>query len=196
MDTALTEKEKMLAGELYRSTDPELQRLMALAQERLRALDTIPNEDATGRAASLHSLLGAVGEGVQVRSPFACDYGVNIRIGQNGFINFGCVFLDCNIIIIGQDAQIGPGVHIYTALHPVDPDVRRTGLEAAKPVKLGQNVWIGGHTVICPGVSVGDGAVIGAGSVVVKDIPAGKVAVGNPCRVVRDARSQESSRGW
>jgi maltose O-acetyltransferase len=186
MHMALTEKEKMLAGELYRSNDPELQRSMALAQERLRALNAIPNEEPACRQASLHTLLGEVGDEVQLRSPFACDYGVNIRIGRNSFVNFGCIFLDCNLIIIGQDAQIGPGVHIYTALHPVDPKLRRSGLESARPVRIGRNVWIGGHTVLCPGVTIGDNTVIGAGSIVVRDIPEGKVAVGNPCRVIRD----------
>ena len=110
-----------------------------------------------------------------------------IRIGQNSFVNFGCVFLDCNLINIGEEAQIGPGVHIYTALHPTDAETRRGGLEAAKPVNIGRNVWIGGHSVICPGVTIGDDTVIGAGSVVVRDIPRGKIAVGNPCCVIRDA---------
>lgn len=182
-----SEKEKMLAGELYRSTDAELQQAMADAQRRLRALNAIPNEDSAARHASLREMLGGVGEGVQLRSPFACDYGVHIRIGQNSFVNFGCVFLDCNLINIGEEAQIGPGVHIYTALHPTDAETRRGGLEAAKPVNIGRNVWIGGHSVICPGVAIGDDTVIGAGSVVVRDIPSGKVAVGNPCRVIRDA---------
>jgi maltose O-acetyltransferase len=182
-----SEKEKMLAGEMYRSTDAELQQAMADAQRRLRALNAIPNEDSAARHASLREMLGGVGEGVQLRSPFACDYGVHIRIGQNSFVNFGCVFLDCNLINIGEEAQIGPGVHIYTALHPTDAETRRGGLEAAKPVNIGRNVWIGGHSVICPGVAIGDDTVIGAGSVVVRDIPSGKVAVGNPCRVIRDA---------
>jgi maltose O-acetyltransferase len=115
-----------------------------------------------------------------------CDYGTHIRIGRNGFINYGCVFLDCNFISIGDDAQIGPGVHIYTAFHPIDPEVRRSGLELAKPVMIGNNVWLGGSCVICPGVTIGDNSVIGAGSVVVRDVPANRVAVGNPCRVTRE----------
>lgn len=175
----------MLAGELYRSTDPELQRAMAVAQARLRGLNSIPNEDASSRAAKLRELFGEMGNEVQVRSPFACDYGSNIRIGGNSFVNFGCVFLDCNVITIGKDAQIAPGVHIYTALHPLNAEIRRSGLESAQPVTIGENVWIGGQAVICPGVSIGDNAVIGAGSVVVQDIPADALAVGNPCRVIR-----------
>jgi len=115
----LSEKQKMLAGELYRSTDPELQAAMAQAQQQLRRLNVIANEDAEQRFAILHAMLGQIGSGTQVKSPFSCDYGLHIRIGRNGFVNYGCVFLDCNLITIGDDAQIGPGVHIYTAFHPV-----------------------------------------------------------------------------
>lgn len=183
---ALSEKEKMLAGELYRSTDSELQSAMAEAQQLLRQLNAIPNEDADQRFAVLQELLGQIGRGTQIKSLFTCDYGAHIRIGRNGFVNYGCVFLDCNLITIGDDAQIAPGVHIYTALHPVDPETRRSGLEAAKRVTIGHNVWLGGRCVICPGVAIGDNSVIGAGSVVVRDIPANRVAVGNPCRVIKE----------
>lgn len=180
-----SEKDKMLAGELYRSTDRELQTAMAKAQHHLRRLNSTPNEDAEHRFFILQALLGQVGGGTQIKSPFACDYGAHIRVGSNGFVNYGCVFLDCNLVTIGDDAQIGPGVHIYTALHPIEPETRRSGLELAKPVTIGNNVWLGGKSVICPGVKIGDNSVIGAGSVVVKDIPANCVAVGNPCRVIR-----------
>jgi maltose O-acetyltransferase len=180
-----SEKEKMLAGELYRSTDSELQAALAQAQRHLWRLNAIPNEDAQ-RFAVLQAMLGQIGNGTQVKSPFSCDYGLHIRIGSKGFVNYGCVFLDCNLITIGDDAQIGPGVHIYTALHPVDAEIRRSGLEGAKPVNIGHNVWLGGHCVICPGVTIGDNSVIGAGSVVVRDIPPNRVAVGNPCRVIRE----------
>jgi maltose O-acetyltransferase len=183
---ALSEKEKMLAGALYRSADLELQAMMAKAEQRLRQLNSIPNEATEHRFTTLQSLLGQIGNGTQIKSPFACDYGVNIRIGRNGFVNYGCVFLDCNLITIGDDAQIGPGVHIYTAFHPVDPEARRSGLEAATAVNIGDNVWLGGRCVICPGVTIGNNAVIGAGSVVVRDIAADRVAVGNPCRVIRE----------
>jgi maltose O-acetyltransferase len=159
---------------------------MAAAQRHLRRLNGIPNEDGERRFAALETLLGHIGNGTQIKSPFACDYGFNISIGRNGFVNYGCVFLDCNLISIGEDAQIGPGVHIYTAFHPVDAGVRRQGLEAAKPVTIGHNVWLGGSCIICPGVTIGDNTVIGAGSVVVRDVPANRVAVGNPCRVVRN----------
>jgi maltose O-acetyltransferase len=134
---------------------------------------------------ALQAILGQVGIGTQVKSPFTCDYGLHIRIGRNGFVNYGCVFLDCNLISIGDDVQIGPGVHIYTALHPVDREIRRSGRESAKTVNIGHNVWLGGHCIICPGVTIGNNSVIGAGSVVVRDIPPDRVAVGNPCRVIR-----------
>lgn len=181
----VSEKEKMLSGELYLSTDQQLQSALAEAQTHLRRLNTIPNEDTHLRRTQLELLLGSIGDGTQLKSPFSCDYGQHIRIGRNGFVNYGCVFLDCNFIEIGDDAQIGPGVHIYTAFHPLDPNTRRSGLEVAKRVTIGHNVWLGGSCVICPGVSIGDNTVIGAGSVVVRDIPANKLAVGNPCRVVR-----------
>jgi maltose O-acetyltransferase len=181
-----SEKEKMLAGELYRSTDAELQSLMADAQRQLRQLNGIANEDDEQRFVALQTMLGQIGSGTQIKSPFSCDYAAHIRIGRNGFVNYCCVFLDCNLISIGDDAQIGPGVHIYTALHPLDPEIRRSGLETAKPVNIGHNVWIGGHCVICPGVTIGNNSVIGAGSVVVRDIPANRIAVGNPCRIIKE----------
>jgi len=136
----LSEKEKMLAGELYRSTGSELQAAMAEAQQHLRRLNAIPNEDFERRFVMLHALLGQIGSSTQIKSPFACDYGVHIRIGRNGFVNYGCVFLDCNLITIGDDAQVGPGVHIYTAFHPLEADMRRSGLEGAKPVSIGHRI--------------------------------------------------------
>jgi maltose O-acetyltransferase len=184
----LSEREKMLVEELYTSADPELRSLMASAQKRLRRLNDTPNERREARFKVLRSILASVGHGTEIKSPFSCDYGKHIRIGRNGFINYGCVFLDCNFIQIGDDAQVGPGVHIYTAHHPVDPEKRRKGLEGARPVNIGHNVWLGGRTVICPGVSIGENSVIGAASVVLKNIPANCLAVGNPCRVIRELK--------
>jgi maltose O-acetyltransferase len=181
----MTEQEKMLAGELYRSTDPELQSLLARAQQTLRLLNSIPNEDWDERFMVLQELFADLGPGTQIKSPFMCDYGKQIRIGRNGFVNYDCVFLDCNVITIGDDVQIAPGVHIYTAYHPLDPETRRSSLELAKPVTIGNNVWLGGKSVVCAGVNIGDNSIIGAGSVVVKDVPANCVAAGNPCRVIR-----------
>jgi maltose O-acetyltransferase len=137
------------------------------------------------RRAVLAQLLGAFGEGAVIQPSFRCEYGFNIAIGARSFVNFEAVFLDCNRITIGSDVQIGPGVHLYTATHPLDPTTRISGIESALPVVIGDAVWLGGRTVVCPGVTIGPGSVVGAGSVVVKDLPAGVLAVGNPCRVVR-----------
>ncbi|HWR36435.1 MAG TPA: sugar O-acetyltransferase [Clostridia bacterium] len=182
-----TEKEKMLSGQLYRASDPELKQAHASAQRRMRRLNAIANEDAVARYDRLRDLLGKIGEDTVFMSPFWCDYGVNIRIGRNGFVNYNCIFLDCALITIGDDAQIAPCVQIYTAHHPLDAATRRSGLEMATPVTIGNNVWLGGGTIICPGVTIGDNTVIGAGSVVTRSIPAGVIAVGNPCRVLRPA---------
>ena len=175
----------MLAGKLYRSTDPELVDAMAHAQQFLRELNALPNEDPAARTVLLRKFLGHFGENTNLRSPFFCDYGSHISIGRDSFVNFNCVFLDCNRITLGDKAQVGPGVPIYTAWHPLEPATRQSGLEAASPVTIGKNVWIGGGAILCPGVAIGDNSVIGAGSVVVKDLPAGVLGVGNPCRVVR-----------
>lgn len=180
-----TEREKMLSGALYCAKDAELQAALARAQDLMRRLNALPNEEFAPRNQVLRELFASCGENTEFRSPFLCDYGFNIHIGRNGFVNYNCVFLDCNLITIGDDAQIGPGVHIYTAHHPVDPEVRRSGLEMATPVTIGNNVWLGGGAIICPGVTVGDDVVIGAGSIVTRSIPAGVVAAGNPCRVIR-----------
>jgi maltose O-acetyltransferase len=182
---AMTEKEKMLAGELYRATDPELAAEHLSAQDLLYRFNATRPEDADGRLALLKELFGQFGEGSVLKPSFRCDYGYNIRIGRNVFVNYDCVFLDCNRITIGDDVQIGPSVQIYTAQHPTDPETRRSGLEYALPVTVGENAWIGGGAILCPGVTIGANTVVGAGSVVVRDLPPGVVAVGNPCRVVR-----------
>jgi maltose O-acetyltransferase len=133
----------------------------------------------------LREFMGAVGEGTVVMPSFTCDYGYNIRLGRNVFINYQCVFLDCALIEIGNHVQIGPAVQLYTAIHPLDPAVRRSGLESARPIRLGNDVWIGGGAVVLPGVTIGDRGVVGAGAVVVRDVPPDTVVVGNPARVVR-----------
>jgi maltose O-acetyltransferase len=182
-----TEKEKMLAGELYIASDAELE------AERLRARRVLhhfngatPGEDAPYLRA-LAGLFGAFGEGTVVMPPFQCDYGYNLRIGRNGFVNYNCIFLDCAPITLGDDVQIAPGVQLYTATHPLDAAVRRAGPEYALPITLGDGVWIGGGSIVLPGVTVGENTVVGAGSVVTRDLPANVVAAGNPCRVLRAA---------
>jgi maltose O-acetyltransferase len=180
--TMPTEREKMLAGELYRAADPELEAMQLRAAALMARYNASGPRERELRATLLAEMLGTVGENAVIRPPFHCDYGVHIHVGRNLFVNFGCVFLDCAEIILGDDVQIGPAVQIYTPTHPLDPEVRRSGLEGARPVRVGSNVWIGGAAVILPGVTIGDDAVIGAGSVVTRDVPAGAIVVGNPAR--------------
>jgi maltose O-acetyltransferase len=177
-----TEMEKMLAGELYRSSDPEIQRAQrATAAWLVRfngALALAPAE----RRALLAERLGAVGTESDIRPPFHCDYGFNLHLGSVVFLNFGCVILDVVEVRIGDGTQIGPAVQILAADHPRDPAERRKGLEFGRPVRIGTNVWIGGGAIILPGISIGDDAVIGAGSVVTRDVGAGQTVLGNPAR--------------
>jgi len=180
-----TEREKMLAGEPYLAGDPEL-RGERLRARRLCSLYNATAPDAQEqRQELLRDLLGAVGADVEIEPPFFCDYGSNVKLGSGVFLNFGCVVLDCNRVVIGDRSLLGPGVHIYAAYHPVDPAARSTGRELAAPVVVGSNGWIGGQAIVCPGVTIGDNTTVGAGSVVVKSLPANVVAAGNPCRVLR-----------
>ncbi|MFE3514547.1 sugar O-acetyltransferase [Streptomyces sp. NPDC059166] len=180
-----TNLERMLAGDLYIADDPEIaerqQRAMRLAA-RFQAAYT---EDADAAKALLAELLDSVGEGVDLRPPLFVDYGSNITIGARTFVNYHLTALDVARITIGEDCQIGPNVQLLTPTHPVEPGPRRDKLEAALPITIGDNVWLGGGVVVCPGVTIGDNSVIGAGAVVTRDIPADVVAVGNPARVIR-----------
>jgi maltose O-acetyltransferase len=155
------------------------------AQELLCAYNITGPSETGRRTELLRDLFGAIGENADIRPAFACDYGWNIRAGRNLFVNFNCVFLDCAPIDIGDDVQIGPAVQIYTPTHPLDPALRRAGLESAAPVRIGNDVWIGGGAILLPGITVGDGAVIGAGSVVTRDVAAGAVVAGNPAKAIR-----------
>lgn len=184
-----SEREKMLAGELYRGMDPALVAERLRTQALVERFNALPAADVHGQGEVLRVLFGHVGAGVVVRPRFQCDYGSQIHVGRETFINFDCVFLDCARIEIGDHCQLGPGVHLYTATHPLDPEPRREGLEYALPIRIGRNVWLGGGTIVCPGIKIGDDTVVGAGSVVTRDLPSGVVAVGNPCRVLRDVRS-------
>ena len=176
----------MLAGELYFGLDPDLLRERFEARRILRAYNNSPPEDMKHRAELLSELFGRKTEDVFVESPFLCDYGYNIALGRGVFINANCVILDCQKVHIGDGTLLGPGVQIYAAYHPTDPELRKTERELAAPVRIGRNVWIGGCAIICPGVTIGDDTTIGAGSVVVKDVPSRVVAAGNPCRVLRE----------
>ncbi|WP_250288083.1 sugar O-acetyltransferase [Streptomyces atroolivaceus] len=180
-----TNLERMLAGDLYIADDPEIARRQQHAMRLAARFQAAYTEDADAARTILAELLDSVGEGVDLRPPLYVDYGSNISIGARTFVNYHLTALDVARITIGEDCQIGPNVQLLTPTHPVEPEPRRDKLEAALPITIGDNVWLGGGVVVCPGVTIGDNSVIGAGAVVTKDIPADVVAVGNPARVIR-----------
>lgn len=179
-----TEREKMLAEELYDSLDLELVQARDRARDLCQDLNATRERDRETRRSLLTQLFGQGGDSVWMQPPFYCDYGTNILLGERVFFNFNCVVLDVCQVTIGSFTLIGPAVQIYTATHPLNALLRRKQ-ESGKPVEIGSDVWIGGGAIICPGVKIGSRSVIGAGSVVTKDIPEGVIAVGNPCRVIR-----------
>jgi maltose O-acetyltransferase len=181
-----SEKEKMLAGELYNAADPELIAERKRARILIGHLNNSSTDEYGLREQILHELIGKFGTGVHIEPPFFCDYGYNIDLGDNVYLNFNCIILDVGPVTIGRNTLIGPGVHVYSATHPMDVHSRSQGLEYSKPVHIGNDVWIGGNVVICPGTTIGNGSVIGAGSVVTRDIPSGVFAAGNACRVIRN----------
>jgi maltose O-acetyltransferase len=180
----LTEKQKMLAGEVYYANDPELCQDRLQAKALCQALNLLPPDQTTHQTELIAKLLGYPTDAA-ITTPFFCDYGYNIRLGKNVYFNFNCIILDGALVTIGDRSLFGPNVQIYTALHPLNVAERSSGLESAKPIVVGEDVWVGGSAIICPGVTIGSGAVIGAGSVVTRDIPSLTLAVGNPCRVIR-----------
>ncbi|MFC9242737.1 sugar O-acetyltransferase [Streptomyces sp. NPDC057136] len=184
-DDPRTNLERMLAGDLYIADDPEIARLQQRAMRLAARYQTAYVEDTATARPLLTELLASVGEGVDVRPPLYIDYGSNITIGARTFVNYNLTALDVAQITIGEDCQIGPNVQLLTPTHPVEPEPRRDKLEAALPITIGDNVWLGGGAIVCPGVTIGDNSVIGAGAVVTKDVPANVVAVGNPARPVR-----------
>lgn len=181
-----TELQKMLSGELYNAGDSELVAMRMRARRLMRGFNQTTEEELERRSALLRELFGKVGERIYIEPPFSCDYGSNIFAGNDLYMNFGCVVLDCAEVHFGESVLCGPNVQIYTATHPLDAALRSTGAEFAKPIRIGSRVWLGGSSVICPGVSIGDNTTIGAGSVVTRDIPANVFAAGNPCRVIRE----------
>ncbi len=185
MDDDRSQRDRMLAGELYRGDDPDLQRESLRAMELTARYNESSAADAAGRRAILADLLGSVGHGVNIRPPFHCDYGYQIHIGAFTFANFGLVALDVARIDIGSDVQIGPRVQLLTATHPLDAETRRAGWESGAPIAIGDNVWLGGGAIVCPGVTIGADTVVGAGAVVTANLPAGVLAVGIPARIVR-----------
>lgn len=181
----MTEKEKQQAGELYNGNDPELVAERVKAKKLCAEYNAIEYNDYQKKERLLDRLLALRGEKTWIEANFFCDYGYNIIIGDNFYSNHNLVILDCAEVVFGDNVFIGPNCGFYTAAHPLDIEQRNAGLEFAKPIKVGSNVWIGGNVCVMPGVTIGDGAVIGGGSVVTKDIPPGAVAVGNPCKPVR-----------
>jgi len=180
-----SERDKMLAGEPYDPLDPDLEARRIRARDLCQELNATRESETDQRRRILRALFGAGGESVWMQPPFYCDYGENIRLGERVFFNFNCVVLDVCPVTIGDFTLFGPAVQIYTPLHPLDAVARRRE-EYGKPIVIGSDVWVGGGAMILPGVTIGDRAVIGAGSVVTRDVPAGVFAAGNPCRVVRE----------
>ena len=179
-------KERMLRGELYIADDPELladYHRGRLLVERFNAL-SVTNEEGGRRL--LEELLGRFGAGSQIRAPFQCDYGYLTEVGERTFINYGASILDCAKVTIGDEVQIATNVQLLTATHPLDAATRRAAWESARPITIGDGAWLGGGVIVCPGVSIGENTVVGAGGVVVKDLPPGVLAVGNPARPIRD----------
>lgn len=187
----MTEKEKMLSGKLYMASDAELRKEAKKCRKLIRLFNNSTEEEIDYRTSLLKDLFGKVGKNVFIEPTFRCDYGKNIYIGDNFFANYDCIILDVCKVEIGNNVMFGPRVSVYTAGHPIDAEVRITGLEFGKEIKIGDNVWIGGNTVINPGVKIGDNVVIGSGSVVTKDIEDNVIAAGNPCRVLRKITEED-----
>ena len=185
-----SEHDKMLSGELYDANDPTLVQARVRARDLCQALNQSRESEEELRRRILGELFGTGGDSVWMQPPFFCDYGSNIELGERVFFNFNCVVLDVCRVTIGAFTLFGPAVQIYTPLHPLDPKLRRRE-EYGKPVRIGTDVWVGGGAIILPGVSIGDRAVIGAGSVVTRDVPDDAFAAGNPCRVIRQLATPE-----
>lgn len=182
----MTEKDKMLNGMIYdANNDPQLIAERLECKEKCRDYNDLRPKDMLSRTELLHRLLGHVEGELLIEQPFYCDYGYNIIVGKNFYANFNLVILDEAPVTFGDNVFIAPNCAFYTAGHPLSPEERNKGLEYAHPITVGNNVWIGGNVSVLPGVTIGDNCVIGAGSVVVRDIPANSVAVGNPCKVVK-----------
>jgi maltose O-acetyltransferase len=178
-------RERMLAGDLYIADDPELGELSSTALDLAAAYNATSVRQGPLRRRLLEELLGSIGEGTEIRPPLYVDYGSHIKIGARCFANYGLVAIDVAAISIGDDVKIGPNVQLLTPTHPVAPEPRREKWEAAKPITVGNNVWLGGGAIVLPGVTIGENTVVGAGAVVTRDLPANVVAVGNPARVIR-----------
>lgn len=188
-----TNKQKMLSGKLYIADDPELRADMAKSRRLTRLFNNSTENEMEKRSALLKELFASVGENVYIEPTFRCDYGCHITIGDNFYANYDCIMIDVTDITIGNNVFFAPRVCVFTAGHPIDAGIRDELLEYGKPIKIGNSVWIGGNTVINPGVTIGNDVVIGSGSVVTRDIPDHVVAVGNPCRVLRPITKEDRS---
>ncbi len=183
-----TEREKMLAGELYVAADAELFALSQRGRMLMQRFNQLPPDQIDERRALIREWLGAAGANVWIEPPFFCDYGPHIFLGDNVYFNTNCVILDCNTVHVGSNTQFGPAVQIYTATHPFNAELRRKQ-EYAKPIEIGSDVWVGGAAILCPGVTIGSRSVIGAGSVVTRDVPASATVAGNPARLLGASRA-------
>jgi maltose O-acetyltransferase len=181
-----TEKEKMLQGELFYPADPELAGERDHARSITRLFNQTTETELAKRTNLLKELFGSTGENIYIEPSFRCDYGYPIHVGENFYANFNCVILDEAGVTIGDNCFIAPGVHIYTATHPINPKERNTGIEQGCPVKIGDSVWIGGGAIINPGITIGDNVVIASGSIVTKDVPDNVVVGGNPARIIKE----------
>lgn len=182
----MTEKDKMLAGELYDASAPELEAERLRARRLMHRLNTADYGDSQSYRDTVAQLLPNVGADIWIEPPFYCDYGYNIHAGNKVYFNFDCVVLDVMPVHIGSNTLFASKVQLYTATHPVDAKVRRSWLEFAKPITIGDDCWLGGGVIVCPGVTIGNGVTVGAGSVVTRDLPDNVLAAGNPCRVIRE----------
>ena len=192
----MTEKEKMLAGELFYSPDEQLKEERLRAKELLYDYNHLRPGETDKKETLMKKLMGSIGQEFSIGQPFYCDYGYNIEIGDNFFMNYNGVILDCAKVTFGDNVFVAPNCGFYCAEHPLDVEQRNQGLEYAYPITIGNNVWIGANVAVLAGVTIGDDTVIGAGSVVNKDIPSGVIAAGNPCKVIRKITEEDKKKYW
>lgn len=185
----MTEYEKMISGQLYKANDAQLVEMRKRARDMLFKINASLQDIKDGERLSLClSLFGKTGKGLWLQTPFYCDYGTNIELGDNVYFNFNCVVLDVAPVKVGSNVLVGPSVQIYTAGHPLDPQARKDGQEFGKPIMIGDNVWIGGAAILCPGVTIGKNSIVAAGAVVTKDVPPNAVVGGNPAKIIREIK--------
>ncbi|CAO3675788.1 unnamed protein product [Umbelopsis vinacea] len=188
-----TEKQKMIAGKPYDASDPELRADMKAVRDKITTFNHSAHGDAATRKRMIDDIFGTCGPGCFIEPPLSVDYGYNIHLGTNVYANFNCVFLDCAPITVGDNTMFGPNVQVYTASHPLDAVERCSGIEFAKPIKIGEMCWIGGAAIICPGVTIGDRSVVAAGAVVTKNVPSDVVVGGNPAKIIKHLKAPAES---